>query len=78
MSDFNLGDKWQDLEVTTWPWEESIENPIQTDGYAGSVLPLGLFKNPIYLHMHVDQYLFKLLQIIMRLVCAEMHGRMDR
>jgi hypothetical protein len=58
--------------------EESIENPIQTDGYVRSALPLGLFKNPIYLHMHVDQYLFKLLHIIMRLVWAEMYGRMDR
>ncbi|KAM0849405.1 hypothetical protein ACQ4PT_053753 [Festuca glaucescens] len=44
MSDFNLGEKWQDLQVTTWTWEESIQNPIQTDGSSCGLWALKLME----------------------------------
>ncbi|KAM0914333.1 hypothetical protein ACQ4PT_011540 [Festuca glaucescens] len=31
MSDLKLGDKWQDLEVTTWKWVDCIQEQLQTD-----------------------------------------------
>jgi hypothetical protein len=37
-SDFNKGDKWPDLEVTKWPIEEWIQEPMQSDGYVMSLL----------------------------------------
>jgi hypothetical protein len=31
--DFVKGDKWQDLDVTTWPVVEYFQKHVQTDGY---------------------------------------------
>jgi hypothetical protein len=33
MKDFVKGEKWQDLDVTTWPVVEHFQERVQTDGY---------------------------------------------
>jgi hypothetical protein len=33
MKDFDKGDKWMDLDVTTWPVVEQFQQRMQTDGY---------------------------------------------
>jgi hypothetical protein len=33
MKDFNKGDRWMDLDVTTWPVVEQFQQRMQTDGY---------------------------------------------
>nr|XP_051220780.1 ubiquitin-like-specific protease 1 [Lolium perenne] len=34
---FDKGEKWHDLDVTTWPIVEHIRKPPQTDGYVESL-----------------------------------------
>ena len=36
MKNFNKGEKWQDLDVTTWPIVEHFQTEVQTDGYVES------------------------------------------
>ena len=38
MSEFNIGDKWVDLQVTKWPIVECVHEPIQSDGYVKNSL----------------------------------------
>ena len=33
MKDFDKGEKWQDLDITTWPIVEHFQERVQTDGY---------------------------------------------
>jgi hypothetical protein len=40
--DFNIGEKWHDLNVTKWPVIEQFPEPMQTDGYAEKPLKLYL------------------------------------
>lgn len=45
MSELCLGDKWKDLQVSTWQWVECIQEPIQTDRYVTGLFPFKLFEN---------------------------------
>ena len=38
MSEFAMGDKWVDLQVTQWPVIEQIDQQVQTDGYVKTLL----------------------------------------
>jgi hypothetical protein len=33
MKDFDKGDRWMNLDVTTWPVVEQFQQRMQTDGY---------------------------------------------
>ncbi|KAM0848693.1 hypothetical protein ACQ4PT_054215 [Festuca glaucescens] len=45
ISDFNKGDKWPDLEVTNWPIEECIHEPMQSDGSSCGLFLLKLMEH---------------------------------
>ena len=48
MKDFDKGEKWQDLDVTTWPIVEHFQEQVQTDGYVEN---LKLFSNNWYIYV---------------------------
>ena len=48
MKDFDIGEKWQDLDVTTWPIVEHFQEQVQTDGY---VEMTKLFSNNWYIYV---------------------------
>lgn len=46
-------DKWKDLNITTWPREECIQNSLQTDGYTSSLNAINnSFYFVIWFHVH--------------------------
>ena len=53
MKDFDRGEKWQDLDVTTWPIVEHFQEQVQTDGYVESESQTD-FKKLIYLCVYKE------------------------
>ncbi|KAM0870382.1 hypothetical protein ACQ4PT_040066 [Festuca glaucescens] len=45
ISGFNKDEKWPDLEVTNWPWEECIHEPMQSDGSSCGLFLLKLMEH---------------------------------
>ena len=53
MKDFDRGEKWQDLDVTTWPIVENFHEQVQSDGYVESESQPD-FKKLIYLCVYKE------------------------